>query len=112
MAKLRNNAGRKVILCYAEGCDDNWEAFCLDFDLAVQGQSFEIVHQKLDDAVRVYLAGVAALPQADRKRLLKRRAPFSVWLPPFLHLLRTAFTRRDDRLRHEFTLPSPVAAMA
>jgi hypothetical protein len=110
MAKLRSNAGQRVILCYAEGCEDRWEAFCLDFDLAVQGQSFETVRVKLNDAIQTYLATVLTLPQADRKRLLSRRAPFSVWLTPFLHLLRAAFTRRDDRLRHEFTLPSPVMA--
>jgi hypothetical protein len=112
MSKLRGNSGQKVIFCYAEGCEGSWEAFCLDFDLAVQGQSFESVRLKLDDAIHVYLASIATLPQDDRRRLLNRRAPLSLWLTPFLHLLRAAFTRRDDRLRHEFTLPSPATAVA
>ena len=112
MAKVRNNPGQKVILCYAEGYEGKWEGFCLDFDLAVQGSSFDGVRLKLEDAIKVYLDSVVTLSPEDQKRMLNRRAPLSVWLAPFLHLLRAAFTRRDDRLRHEFTLPSPVAAMA
>lgn len=111
MAQLRRRSEQPVIFCYAEGCNDRWEAFCPAFDLAVQGDSFTAVQRKLEEAVSLYLQGVLALPdEADRKRLLGRRAPLSVWASPFLHILRAAFTRRDDRLRHEFTMASPAMA--
>ena len=106
----RRHAEHRVIFCYAEGCVGQWEAFCLNYDLAVQGDSFECVRVKLDEAIGIYLEGVLALPEADRTRLLNRRAPMAAWASPFLHLLKAAFTRRDDRLRHEFTLPSPAIA--
>jgi len=106
--------GRKhtVIFCYAEGRDSDWEAFCLNFDLAVQGASFDDVRAKLNEAIEIYLEGVRALPKEEWARMVNRRAPLSMWLGPFLHLLTTALTRRDDRLRHEFTLPSPLAMVS
>ena len=35
---------RKLLRCYAERHHGQWEAFCLDFDIAVQGSSFEEVY--------------------------------------------------------------------
>ncbi|HSU05710.1 MAG TPA: hypothetical protein VLI93_09065 [Acetobacteraceae bacterium] len=101
-----------MLLCYAEGRNATWEAFCVNFDLAVQGTSFDDVRRKLDTAIAIYLEGVAELPAAERKRLLNRRAPLSAWLGPFLHLLKTGFTSRDCKLRYEFTLPAPIVATA
>jgi len=112
MGKSRDHADQHVLLCYAEGCEGRWEAFCLNFDIAVQGVSFESVRDKLTEAVQLYLATVNELPAADRKRLLARRAPISVWLTPIYHLVKAALTRRDDRLRHEFTLPASGVAIA
>jgi len=113
MSRFAPGRKRAVIFCYAEGRDGDWEGFCLNFDLAVQGTSFDDVHTKISEAIEIYLEGVKALPKEDWARMLDRRAPLSVWLGPFLHLLATALTRRDDRLRHEFTLPTPLAmAMA
>lgn len=109
----RRTSSQNVIICYAEGDKDRWEAFCLNFDLAVQGQSFQEVFGKLESAVEIFLEGVNDLPAADRKRLLNRRAPLSVWLGPLVRLLWSGFTRHDNRLRHEFTLPArTVASMA
>jgi hypothetical protein len=104
------NSFQNVIICYAEGNGDNWEAFCLSFDLAVQGRNFPEVFAKLNSAVEIFLEGVKDLPVADQKRLLSRRAPSSAWLGPFVRLLVSAITRRDNRLRHEFTLPARTAA--
>jgi len=112
MGRLRRRTEQPVIFCYAEGCADKWEAFCANFDLAVQGDSFDSVRHKLEEAIGLYLEGVLALPEEDQKRLLNRRAPWSVWLSPFLHLARAAFTGRDDRSRHDFTFPSPAHAAA
>jgi hypothetical protein len=110
MGKFAASRQNAVLFCYAEGRDDAWEGFCFNYDLAVQGGSFDDVRGKLAEAIDIYREGVLALPHADQRRLLNRRAPLSLWLTPFLHLVKTAFTRRDDRLRHEFTLPSPGAA--
>ncbi len=54
----------RIIKCYAEGRPGKWEAFCLDFDLVVQGSSFQDVYEKLDEQVALYLDGVKDLPDS------------------------------------------------
>lgn len=51
--------------CFAEGNGASWEAFCLDFDLAVQGRSFEDVYAKLNDQIALYIESTASLPPAE-----------------------------------------------
>ena len=41
----------KKILCYAEGGNGEWEALCLNFDLAVQGASLEDVRHDLEEGL-------------------------------------------------------------
>jgi hypothetical protein len=112
MGKLKRNADHQVVLCYAEGCDDVWEAFCPDFDLAVQGRSFQDVYNKLEDAIDIYLQGVLALPEIDQKRLLNRKAPIPVWASLLVRMIMTALVRHDNKLRHEYTLPARGLASA
>ena len=67
---------RKLLRCYAERHHGQWEAFCLDFDIAVQGSSFEEVYHDLNVAVTDYVERVSGLPTDDRDRMLHRWAPF------------------------------------
>jgi hypothetical protein len=102
----------KVVLCYAEGRGEEWEAFCLDFDLAVQGKSFSEVYQKLEDQIHLYLESVCALPEADRRRLLKRTAPLTTRLSLILPMIWAAISHRDRKERHEYTVAlSEIAAV-
>lgn len=110
MGKFAASRQTAVLFCYAEGRDDAWEGFCLNYDLVVQGSSFGDVRGKLAETIEIYREGVLTLPHADQQRSLNRRTPLSLWLTPLLHLVKTAFTRRDDRRCHEFMLPSPGAA--
>lgn len=57
-----------------------WEAFSLDFDLAVQGRSFEEVSEGLKEAISTYLKDVAVEQEPARSRLLRRRVPMRVRL--------------------------------
>lgn len=70
----------RVIQCIASGHGTDWEAFCLDYDLAVQGRSFEEVRLSLAKAIDMYLDSALAEPEPLRTRLLARRAPFRVRL--------------------------------
>ena len=79
----------RTITCYAEGSGDQWEAICLDFDIAVQGGSFDEVYRGLQDSVALYLEHVSTLPEADRRRLLARRAPLRERLKFAYHAFRT-----------------------
>jgi hypothetical protein len=93
----------KNLRCYAEGRDGDWEAICLDLDIAVQGSSFEEVFSSLQDAITLY-QGVADLPPNERRALLRRPAPLSVRFRFLTHALRGFLPYDDgDRQRHQFT---------
>jgi hypothetical protein len=97
---------KRVLRCYAERRQGIWEAFCIDFDLAVQGHSFEEVYQSLNRAIGDYVERVRELPISDRDRLLRRRAPLSVRLSFLFSLLRSALrSRGNGDERHGYTLP-------
>ena len=84
--------------CYAEGRGGAWEAFCLNFDLAVQGASLEEVRCGLDKAIRLYLDYVSGLPAGERAAFLGRRAPVGQWLKyGFIRLCSLAGTRSKRR---------------
>jgi hypothetical protein len=69
---------RRVLHCHAFGEGHQWQAICLDLDLAVQGRSFDEVFKLLEETISFHLEGVMDLPEADRKRLLNRRVPWLV----------------------------------
>lgn len=70
----------KKIRCYAEGRDGQWQAFCLNFDLAVQGTSLDDVRHDLEAAISMYLDYVSDLPIEEQAQFLRRRAPLGHWL--------------------------------
>lgn len=96
----------RTLRCYAEGRDGEWEAICLDLDIAVQGSSFEEVFSSLRQAISLYLESVTDLPSQERRALLHRPAPFYVRFKFLTHALRGLFADIDgDRQRHQFTMP-------
>jgi predicted RNase H-like HicB family nuclease len=96
----------RTLRCYAEGHDGDWEAICLDVDIAVQGNSFEEVFRSLQDAISLYLESVTSLPPEEQRDLLRRPAPFPVRFKFLTHALRGLLPDSDgDRQRHQFTMP-------
>ena len=96
----------RSLRCYAEGRDGDWEAICLDLDIAVQGGSFEEVFSSLQEAISLYLETVTDLPPQEQRALLHRPAPFPVRLKFLTHAVRGLFANSDgDRQRHQFTMP-------
>ena len=98
---------RRLLHCYAEGRDDEWEAICLDLDVAVQGRSFAEVYDSLNQAIALYLESVRDLPAEEREQLLHRRVPLRVRLQIFLRLVRALIAAKGDPRelqRAEFTL--------
>jgi hypothetical protein len=66
------------IVCFARGRPGEWEALCIDFDIAVQGESFDDVRQALDCAIKDYVAAAQEEDAETRIKLLNRRAPWHV----------------------------------
>ena len=98
---------RKVLRCYAEGRNGEWQGICLDLDISVQENSFENVFQALNEAIALHLEAVSALPETERAHLLDRPAPLSLRLRFLGYALRSLFTGDDgDGYHHQFTVPS------
>jgi predicted RNase H-like HicB family nuclease len=96
----------RILRCYAEGRDGDWEAICLDLDIAVQGGSFEEVFGSLQKAISLYLESVTELPPQEQHALLHRPAPLPVRFKFLTHALRGLFAGGDGgRQRHQFTMP-------
>ena len=66
------------IMCFARGHQGSWEALCVDFDIAVQGASFEEVRSDLEAAIRQYVSFANEQDAPARAKLLGRRAPWHV----------------------------------
>lgn len=71
---------QKLVRGYAEERDGRWEAICLDYDLAVQGESLPEAIDLLEKAVADYHRYVESLPETERESFLRRRAPLWHWL--------------------------------
>ena len=97
----------RTLHCYASGRDGQWEAICLDLNIAVQGDSFDEVMQSLKDGVSLYLETVFSLPAQDRAHLLHRPSPLSVRMKFLGYALRHLLNwEGGDRYHHQFTMPA------
>ena len=70
----------RKLTCYAWGQPGDWEAICVDFDLAAQGESLDEVRSELRDAVETYLEYISELPEKERAGFLNRKVPLELRL--------------------------------
>ena len=99
----------RMLLCHAKGHTGDWEAICLDLDIAVQGESFEDVFGSLNESISLYMKTVEELPEADRARLLHRRAPLSVRFKFFFYALWSLLGNNSSHdSRAQFTVACPA----
>ena len=97
------------LTCVARARGNEWEAICLDFDLVVQGRSFDEVRSYLETAIVSYIQDAAAESEPARTRLLKRRAPWYVWFKwnwPFLKAKFSGRTDSGEAVRFPVTCPA------
>lgn len=99
----------RVLRCWAVGKDGEWEAICLDLDIAVQGESFEEVSAALEKAIRMHVETVMTLPKEERPALLDRPVPLGPRLRFALDAFRFALRRRSGGpFHHHYTMPLPA----
>ena len=66
--------------CMADRSGDQYQAFCLDLDLAVQADSMAEAKLKLEAQIDEYVYdALAGEDQAHAEQLLTRRAPPALW---------------------------------
>lgn len=97
----------KIFRCYAYGSNDQWQAICVDLDIAVQGRSFRDVLDHMGEAISTYIDDLANEDPVAAERLLSRRAPWYVRaklaLSSAIHILR--MDRDDDQMTANFDVP-------
>jgi predicted NBD/HSP70 family sugar kinase len=100
------------LLCFARGRPGEWEAICLDYDIAVQGRSFEEIERLLAISIDDYIESARQEAPEVRDRLLRRAAPIHVWLSYAIAFLWHNCCGRQrktgDRLEHSFQMPCPA----
>jgi predicted RNase H-like HicB family nuclease len=99
----------KTVLCFAHGRDGDWQAICVDFDIAVQGNSLEDVQHMLNDAVAFYIRDANQEQEPVRNMLLNRRAPWYTTLMLTLKLIYfNIFDGRRNEAQASFPVPCPA----
>ena len=101
---------QQQFLCVAHPLDsEGWEAFSLDFDIAVHAMTFDEVKSTLQHAVASYVQDAMKEAEPHRSRLLNRRAPLSVRLRwGWRFFLETVRDRRDRTAAVGFPVSCPA----
>lgn len=96
-------------LCFAHGDASGWEAICIDFDIAVQGDSLDAVKASLTIAINSFVNDLQREDETTRAALLNRRAPFWVTLGLTMKLIAFNVFRRPNRqAQASFPVTCPV----
>lgn len=88
---------RDSYLCFAHGRDGEWEAICVDLDIAIQGSSFDEVRDLLNSAVATYIVDAEQEEPEVRDELLSRAAPWYVTAGLVARTLLCSLDRRRQR---------------
>jgi predicted RNase H-like HicB family nuclease len=96
-----------VVRCMAKREGNVWVASCLDFSLAVQGDSLSEAKQKLAEQI-VYYVDEALEDKEFGPQLLRRRAPLQQWIEYYLARF-IGVLKSMDTLAFEETMPLRVA---
>lgn len=102
-----------ILRCYINKKGDQWQAFCIDFCLAAQGESLPEVKNKLKSMISEYLYD--ALVGEDREfanQLLKRKAPFKQIATYHYYAFMHHIGLFRDGMRTMFKLPMPLVPQA
>ena len=104
---------RYPLECIAHGSGHDWQAICLDLDIAVQANSLHDVTRVLKQAVRSYLEDAMMQDEQIRIAMLNRSAPFRVRATWAMRLfMATLFRRKLDQDQRDTTVGFPVECPA
>lgn len=66
----------RTLRCYVYGHGSDWQAICIDFDIAVHGRTQQQVKDRLTASVNLFLRDLLDLPLEDQRHLLQRKSPW------------------------------------
>lgn len=96
---------RLIIRCVMEGCEDHWQAFSLEFGLAVQGRSQDDVRRKLECMIKDYVLEAVTVDREHASSLLNRRATWQVYLKYWRAVIKEKISRSRDHLTFNNLMP-------
>ncbi len=67
-----------ILRCYAKYDEGQWIAFCLDFDLAAQADTFEQAKTKLENMIKEYVFDALVGEDKEYAEQLLTRNPMTV----------------------------------
>ena len=68
-----------MIRCIARQVGNQWEAYSLEFGLAVQAETLELAQAKMHDMIAVYVVDAHGIDHAHRAQLLSCRASLGIY---------------------------------
>lgn len=98
-----------LLRCYIIKYKDQWQAFCIDLNLAAQGDSLIEVKAKLESMIETYVYD--ALVGDDKEyadQLLNRKAPFKFQLTYYAILFLHYVGLLKNGFRRTFKEPMPL----
>ena len=109
---MANVNPRKLILkCYGyKTKKGNWFGLCLDFNLAIEAESPQLLEQKMGEAIVSYIETV--LDTNDKKsvpQLFTRRAPIYDWLIYYLIKLNRLIMQFPNNIIFKELIPIHLA---
>jgi hypothetical protein len=104
------NANDLLVHCFAERKDGHWQAFCLEFDLAVQGETAAEVEHKLTEQIVDYVRDATiGIDREFGAQLLLRRSPKWLWLKYWAICALTRYAHFRATVRKAYLQPLPLA---
>jgi len=103
--------GEFILRCYGHKTEKgNWFGLCLDFNLAVEAESPQILQQKMGEAIVSYIETI--FDTDDKKsipQLFSRRAPIHDWLIYYLIKLIVFVRQFPDKIIFKEIVPFHLA---
>jgi hypothetical protein len=95
-----------VVRCIAEKKGDQWQAFSLEFGLAVQGDTLPQVKHKLDLMLRSYVFdALLGEDRAHAAALMSRKATFGVYAKYYSFCALSFVSTLKDRILYREPMP-------
>lgn len=74
-----------------------YTGFCIDLTLAVQGESYSEVVNKLSNVINDYIEEALTVDSKHKERLLNRKAGLSEYIKYYLIAFISTFKKKHDR---------------
>ena len=82
------NPRQLILRCYGEEKNDYWQAFCIDLNLAVQGESLDAVKTKLHAQICEYVTdALVGEDKAFADQLLSRKSPWKIQIKYYIAVI-------------------------